>query len=229
MTRLLIRRLAFMALTLWFVSLTIFVVTEVLPGDVATAILGQEATPADLARVRQRLGLDRPLVVRYGEWIAGAVRGDLGQSLRCQETIGINCAVTTRIGDRLPNSLVLAGLTLLVGVPLALALGIIAGLYRGTWLDGAISTFTLAGVSVPEFVSGVALILIFATWLQWLPPASSTRVTGTPIARSANVSTSSNKRATAATTPSARVTFWTKQREICRNMLDYSADKSIRY
>ena len=172
MVRFLARRLAFMALTLWLVSLAIFAVTEVLPGDVATAVLGQEATEQDLARMRQRLRLDRPAPVRYIEWIAGVVRGDLGESLRCVETIGTGCSVALKIAGRLGNSVILATLAFIVGVPLALALGVVAGLFRGRALDGLICATTLAAVSVPEFVTGMALILIFATWLHWLPPAS---------------------------------------------------------
>ena len=172
MARFLLRRALFMALTLWLVSVAIFVVTEVLPGDVATAIMGQEATAEDLARTRERLGLNRPRLVRYVEWVGGAARGDLGDSYRCLETTGKDCSVTLKIAGRLGNSVTLALLTLLVGVPLSLALGVLAALYRGRLLDGALSTGMLAAVSVPEFVSGMVLILLFGVWLQWLPTTS---------------------------------------------------------
>ena len=174
MARFLVRRLGFMVLTLWLVSLAIFVVTEVLPGDVASSVLGQEATAEDLARVRQELGLDRPPPERYLEWIGNAARGDLGDSLRCIMTMGAatQCDVAERIRARLGNSVALALLTFAVGVPLALSLGVVAALYRGRPLDGAISAGTLAAVSVPEFVTGVALIMIFGVWLRWLPTAS---------------------------------------------------------
>ncbi|MAG35057.1 MAG: peptide ABC transporter permease [Dehalococcoidia bacterium] len=172
MARFLLRRVLFMALTLWLVSLTIFIVTEVLPGDVATAVMGQEATEEDLARTRERLGLDRSRLLRYVEWVGGAVRGDLGESYRCLETTGKDCSVTLKIAGRLGNSVTLALLTLLVGVPLSLTLGVVAALYRGRLIDGALSASMLAAVSVPEFVNGLVLILFFGVWLQWLPTAS---------------------------------------------------------
>ena len=131
MARFLLRRVLFMALTLWLISVVIFVVTEVLPGDVATAIMGQEATAEDLARIRERCGLNRPRPVRYVEWVGGAVRGDLGESCHCLETTGKDCSVSLKIAGRLGNSVTLALLTLLVGVPLSLALGVVAALRRG--------------------------------------------------------------------------------------------------
>ena len=173
MARFLLRRVLFMALTLWLISVVIFVVTEVLPGDVATAIMGQEATAEDLARIRERCGLNRPRLVRYVEWVGGAVRGDLGESCHCLETTGKDCSVTLKIAGRLGNSVTLALLTLLVGVPLSLALGVVAALRRGRLLDGVLSAGMLAAVSVPEFVSGMVLILLFGVWLQWLRRAAS--------------------------------------------------------
>ncbi len=172
MARFLLRRVLFMALTLWLISVVIFVVTEVLPGDVATAIMVQEATAEDLARIRERCGLNRSRLVRYVEWVGGAVRGDLGESCHCLETTGKDCSVSLKIAGRLGNSVTLALLTLLVGVPLSLALGVAAALRRGRLLDGALSAGMLAAVSVPEFVSGMVLILIFGVWLQWLPTTS---------------------------------------------------------
>ncbi|MGH2355847.1 MAG: ABC transporter permease [Chloroflexota bacterium] len=166
MARLLVRRLLFMILTLWVISVTIFAVTEVLPGDVAQAVLGQQATAENLAAIREQLGLNRSPVERYVDWITSAVRGDLGESLR----MGI--PVAPILMERLGNSLALAGLAFVMGVPLAILLGVVAGIFRNRWPDTTISVSMLVAVSLPEFVTGVLLILIFANWLRWLPPSS---------------------------------------------------------
>jgi len=156
MLRLLIRRLLLSLATLWIVSVVIFAATELLPGDVATAILGREATPATLAKLRAELGLDRPALVRYGEWISGVLQGDLGTSLARQGQ-----SVSTLISERLRNTLVMSAFATLVGLPLALLLGITAGLLRDRWPDVLISTVSLVGMSLPEFVIGALLILTF--------------------------------------------------------------------
>ena len=166
MGRYLFRRLMFLILTLAVVSLVIFAVTEILPGDVATMILGQQATPEDLATLRAKLGIDRPAQVRYTEWITGILRGDWGKSLRLGIPVG------PLLVQRLRNSLALAALAFGVGVPTALLLGILAGLARDRWPDRLISVGTLMAVSLPEFVTGVFLIILFATWLRWLPASS---------------------------------------------------------
>jgi peptide/nickel transport system permease protein len=166
MARFLIRRLAFMALTLWLISVAIFAITELLPGDVAQAILGQQATEESLAAVRAKLGLDRSPVERYLDWITGAVRGDLGESLRMGVPVG------PILAQRLGKSLALAALAFAIGIPLAIFLGVVAGVCRNRWPDAAISVGTLVAVSLPEFVTGVVLILVFASWLRWFPPSS---------------------------------------------------------
>jgi peptide/nickel transport system permease protein len=143
-----IRRLGFMALTLFIVSVVIFAVTEVLPGDAAQSILGTQATEESLAALRERLNLDQPPHIRYVDWLAGAFQGDFGTSLR------MNVPVFPLIMERLGNSLALAGLALLISVPLAITLG------------------TLAGVSMPEFVVGVLLILLFSSTWSILPSSS---------------------------------------------------------
>jgi peptide/nickel transport system permease protein len=160
------RRLLFSALVLLMVSVVVFVVVQVLPGDVASMILGTDATPEDVATMREKLGLNRPAHVRYVEWIAGAVQGDWGTSLR------LNQPVAPLIMTRMGNSAVLAGLTLLVAVPLAIGLGVYAGLRRGRFPDRIIALVTLIGTSLPEFVWGNLLIIVFAFWFKWLPPSS---------------------------------------------------------
>ncbi len=160
------RRLLFSALVLLMVSMVVFVVVQVLPGDVASMILGTDATPEDVATMREKLGLNRPAHVRYLEWIAGAVQGDWGTSRR------LNQPVAPLIMTRMGNSAVLAGLTLLVAVPLAIGLGVYAGLRRGRLPDRIIALVTLIGTSLPEFVWGNLLIIVFAFWFKWLPPSS---------------------------------------------------------
>ena len=160
------RRLLFSLLVLFIVSIVVFVVVQVLPGDVASMILGTDATPEDVATMREKLGLNRPPTVRYLEWIGGAVRGDWGTSLR------LNQPVAPIVLNRLANSAVLAGMTLLIAVPLAIGLGVVAGLRQGRLTDRIIALVTLIGTSLPEFVWGNLLIIIFAFWLKWLPPSS---------------------------------------------------------
>ena len=155
-----------MALTLLIVSIVIFAVTELLPGDVAVMILGSEATDETLTALRTQLGLDQPATTRYVNWLLGAARGDFGESLRMRTDVG------PLVLERLKNSFALAGIALVVGVPLALGLGIIAGLRKDRPADKAITITTLLGISVPEFVIGSVLIMIFASIWPILPATS---------------------------------------------------------
>ncbi len=129
---LLIGRLVAAIATLWFVATMVFVITNLLPGDVAQELLGQSATPEAVAGLRKALGLDVPPIERYLAWLGGLIRGDFGRSLVNQ------MPVAQLIGSRLGNSLLLAGITALVAVPLALALGIAAAVKRGSIYDRAI-------------------------------------------------------------------------------------------
>jgi peptide/nickel transport system permease protein len=155
-----------MALTLVIVSAVIFAVTDMLPGDVAVMILGSAATDESLAALRTQLGLDRPAMARYVDWLTGAARGDFGESLRMRTEVG------PLVLERLKNSLALAGIAFAVGVPLALALGIVAGLRKDRPVDKAITMTTLLGISVPEFVIGSVLIILFASIWPILPATS---------------------------------------------------------
>lgn len=161
-----LRRLAFLLLTLFVVSLVIFAVTEILPGDVATMILGQDATEEQRAIVREDLGLNRPLTERYAEWITGIFQGDLGRSLR------MDLPVWEVLEPRLRNSAVLAAIAFVVAVPTAIALGVIAALRRDGVVDHLIALFTLFAMSFPEFVIGSFAIIIFASQLSLFPAAS---------------------------------------------------------
>lgn len=165
--KVLLRRLALGALTLVIVSAIIFLAVEMLPGDIATEILGQSATKETLAALRDKLGLDQPAVVRYFDWVTGALTGDFGMSLANQRPIG------ELISDRAFNTFFLAGHAALIAVPLSLFLGLVAALYRETLLDKLISTSTLAAISFPEYFVAYILILVFAVQLGWFPSLAS--------------------------------------------------------
>ncbi|MFP4343697.1 MAG: ABC transporter permease [Anaerolineales bacterium] len=164
-----LRRLAFLLLTVIITSLIIFLVTQALPGDVARILLGREAGEEALRELREELGLNEPLTVQYFTWLRNFVTGDWGRSFSTQSE------VRTLVVRRLRNSLTLAAMTLVVAVPLAVALGIVAGLQEGSLLDNVISISALSVVGLPEFVTGLILIQIFAFGLKVLPANSSIR------------------------------------------------------
>jgi peptide/nickel transport system permease protein len=164
--RLLLSRLVAAILTLWFVATMVFVITNLLPGDVAQELLGQSATPEAVAGLRKALGLDLPPWQRYLAWLWKMVQGDAGTSL-------VNGSpVATLIGSRLGNSLMLAGITAMIAVPLALTLGISAAVFRGSAYDRVVGASTVLAVSVPEFLVASAAVFIFAVQLRWVPALS---------------------------------------------------------
>ncbi len=148
------------------VSMLVFFGIEILPGDVAEAILGQGATPQTLAVIRAELGLERPAVVRYLDWLAGFVSGDLGEAL------GTGRAISELMAQRIPSTLLLGGVTALLAVPLALSLGLAAAMYPGSLYDRAITVVTLCVISGPEFLLATLLVLVFAVTLRWVPAIS---------------------------------------------------------
>jgi peptide/nickel transport system permease protein len=160
------RRLLLVALVMAIVSVLIFAVVQILPGDVAVMILGTSATPQDLAALRVKLGLNRPAPLRYLDWIGGAIRGDWGASLLYQ------MPVRPLVLERLGRSAVLAGLALVVGVPLAVGLGVLSAVRRGGLVDHLVGVVSLVAVSLPEFIIGTVLILVFAFRFALLPPSS---------------------------------------------------------
>jgi peptide/nickel transport system permease protein len=166
MTVFILRRMGFMAVTLLATSLLIFAATQILPGDVARMILGRFATEEALANLRLQLGLDRPLAVQYLSWLADFVRGDWGISLSTASP------VMELVLGRLRNSAMLAAVAFAMYVPLGILLGLLAALRRNSALDQAISVGSLAFIGLPEFVTGVILITVFAIELQWLPASS---------------------------------------------------------
>jgi peptide/nickel transport system permease protein len=163
MRRLIATRIGMGALTLLAISALLFFGTNMLPGDLAAALLGQQATPQALAAIRETLHLNDPAGIRYLRWLASLLHGDLGRSLASGRS------VVAMLLPRFANTLALAGLAALVSVPLALGLGIAAVMREGGWLDRLISTLCLVTISVPEFFVGYVLILIFAVQLGWLP------------------------------------------------------------
>jgi peptide/nickel transport system permease protein len=170
------RRLVALLITLMVTSMLIFGVSVVEPIDPAHAVLGQFTTDSQINALRHQMGLDRPLPVRYGDWLWKAAQGDLGESFQIGVPIGPLLAV------RLRNSVYLAAVGILMLVPVALVAGILAGLSEGRWPDWLISTLALLSASLPEFVTGVGLILVFAWWLHVLPGNSAlTDVRGNPL------------------------------------------------
>ncbi len=168
MIRFIGKRCVFIVLSLFVASLLVFVITAVIPGDVAQMILGQFATPRSLEALRENLGLNRPGYVRYFEWITRFVQGDMGTSLSMP-----GVSVSSLVLRRGKNSLILAGAAALFLIPVSLVLGVIAGLSEGKWPDTIISTVTLISISLPEFISGIFLMIIFSVWFGILPATSS--------------------------------------------------------
>ncbi len=166
MSGFIVRRLAFVVLTVLLSSILVFGATHVLPGDVATMILGREASDQAKEALRKELGLDRSLVVQYGSWLGDMARGDWGTSLSTGEDVR---GVTL---ERLRNSAMLALVAFLMYVPLGIFLGVIAAWRRNSYLDQIISAGSLAFVGLPEFVTAVLLIALFSRVLHWLPSSS---------------------------------------------------------
>ena len=166
MLSLIMQRLGAGLLTLWLVTILVFIGTQLLPGDVAEAVLGQSATPEALAALRLEMGLDRPAIVRYLAWIGGLFTGDLGTSL------ANGARISSLIAERFSNTLLLAGATALLVVPSAILLGLVSAMYPESIFDRSVSVMTMFLVAVPEFLLGTLLVLIFAVQLRWLPAIS---------------------------------------------------------
>ncbi|WDY56803.1 ABC transporter permease [Pseudomonas sp. PSKL.D1] len=160
------RRLGAAVVTLLIVSVVVFAITAVLPGDAAQQALGQFATPEQVAALRLKMGLDQPGVVRYLHWLTSLLGGDLGMS------VSSAMPVSELMAGRVPNTLMLAAVTALVSVPLALVLGIGSAMGRGGRVDSALSFITLALVAVPEFLVATLAVLVFAVNLGWLSALS---------------------------------------------------------
>src|SRR5258707_1163240 len=145
------------------VALFVFSLLYIAPGDPAAIIAGDQATPADVERIRQGLGLDRPFLVRFGEWIWQLLHGDMGTS------IFTNLPVTTLIRQRIEPTMSLMAITLILAVVVAVPIGVLAAWKAGTWIDRAVMAFAVFGFSVPVFVVAYLLAYVFALELEWLP------------------------------------------------------------
>jgi peptide/nickel transport system permease protein len=159
----LVRRLATIVPTLVFVSMLIFGLQQLLPGDPAVILAGEERDPNVVAYLREKLHLDEPLPVRYGYWIAGVLRGDLGESVRTQQP------VLELILQKLPVTLELAALAMAVALLIGIPAGIVSAVGRGTAWDYGANVFALWGLSTPNFWLGILMILLFSVQLGWLP------------------------------------------------------------
>ncbi|MDD9922439.1 MAG: ABC transporter permease [Boseongicola sp.] len=173
-----LQRLALGVLTLFFVSIIIFSSIEFLPGDFTQAVLGQTATEETVAAFRRELGLDQPAYIRYFDWIGALMQGDLGTSFSGRAASGVDRSrpVVDLVGPRLANTLFLASMTAIIAVPLALALGITAALYRGSIYDRAVNAVTLTTISMPEFLVAYILILFLASLNPFFPSLANVTV-----------------------------------------------------
>ena len=167
MGRFIAKRLGLSLVTLFLVSVIVFAISDVLPGDVGRAILGRSATDAQVAQLDQQLGYDKPLPARYWKLVSGYATGDWGTSPV------LNTEVRPLVLRRFGNSLILAAFAFALIVPFSIFMGIVAALHHGRWADRAISIGGLSLIALPEFVTGVILLVVFAVQLGWFPSSSS--------------------------------------------------------
>ncbi|GJD76418.1 ABC transporter permease [Methylobacterium goesingense] len=163
MLRFLVQRLALAIPTLVIASMIIFTLQQLLPGDTATALSGEERDPEVIAFIRQKYHLDQPLPVRYALWAGGVLQGDLGESIRLQKPV-IDLVI-----EKLPVTLELACLAMLVALVIGVPMGILSAVKRGTAADTIANGIALWGLSVPNFWLGILMILLFSVQLGWLP------------------------------------------------------------
>lgn len=163
MTAFIFRRLLSAIPVLFIVSLVTFMIMWLVPGDISAEIAGTDATPEDLAAIRERLGLDRPIWERALAWYAALAKGDLGYSYL------LNRSVADAVLERLPVTLSLAGLALVLATVMGVLLGIFAAIRHNTIFDQGAMVTALLGLSIPDFWFGIVLIIFFGVWLGWLP------------------------------------------------------------
>jgi len=161
-----LRRIAIGALLVWFVSVLIFALTQILPGDAAEIRLGQDATPETIAALRKELGLDRSAVVQYLIWLRHLLTGDLGVSASGGATIA------SLIGNRIGNTLFMASIVAAISVPLSVPIGLLAAMYPGGPIDRVVTAGTLGLLAVPDFLIAILLILVVSVYLGWFPAVS---------------------------------------------------------
>jgi peptide/nickel transport system permease protein len=161
-----LRRLGFALVTLWLATVLVFGALLLIPGNPAQAILGIDATPADLEALEARLGLDKPPIERYFNWLGGVLRGDLGESIRYETSI------SQLILARLAITLPIVAASLLLAALIAVPLGILAARKAGSWVDLGVSVAALAGIVLPSFWVGLMFIYVFVIWLKLPLPTS---------------------------------------------------------
>ena len=166
--RALLARLGISLVTLWVVSVLIFIGTNLLPGDVAQIILGQMATPENTAVLREKLGLDKHPVEQYLVWLSNVAMGDLGIS-KAGLGAGLGTPIVEMLGPRIDNTAMLTILVGAIAIPISVALGLLAAMHPGTRLDRTITFSTLNIISIPDFLIATILVLVFAVSLGWLP------------------------------------------------------------
>ena len=163
MLELILKRLLLAIPTLLLVSIMVFALQKLLPGDPVLAMAGEERDPAVIAQLRDEYHLNDPLPSQYFYWIGNALQGDLGISLRTKEP------VTTLIASKLPVTLELSLLAMIIALVIGISMGILAAVRKGSWVDHGSNFIALSGISVPHFWLGILLILLFSVRLQWLP------------------------------------------------------------
>ncbi|MBT4357712.1 MAG: ABC transporter permease, partial [Proteobacteria bacterium] len=166
--RALLARLGISLVTLWVVSVLIFIGTNLLPGDIAQIILGQMATPENTAVLRAKLGLDKHPIEQYLVWLSNVAMGDLGIS-KAGLGAGLGTPIVEMLGPRIDNTAMLTVLVGAIAIPISVALGLLAAMHPGTRLDRTITFSTLNIISIPDFLIATILVLVFAVSLGWLP------------------------------------------------------------
>ncbi len=163
MNRYILKRFASMIPVMFLVSIVVFMIIHLTPGDPAVVMLGEEATPQALEALRHELGLDQPIPIQYLTWLGHVIQGDLGRKIRT------NQPVLEAIIERLPATIELTLLALIISLSIAIPTGIISATRRGSRADLVVTTLALIGVSMPNFVLAFLLVIVFSVWLRWLP------------------------------------------------------------
>jgi len=174
MARYVLKRLVYLVAILWTLTVVIFGITQVLPGNVAKMIVGQFQDPTAIAAIEQKLGLNDPLPVQYWRWFSRVLHGDLGDSLVMQRPI------TPIVLDAFVNTMSLAVVSIVCVAVVGVALGVLGAVHHGQWSDHVTSLFTFVGISVPEFFWGIVLILLFAGYFKVLPSTGSAAFVDNP-------------------------------------------------
>jgi ABC-type dipeptide/oligopeptide/nickel transport system permease component len=177
LSRYLAQRLALLVFVLLGVTILVFLVTRLTPGDPARVLLGPRATEDQLARLRSNYGLDQPIYIQYVNWLSHVVRGDLGDSIQ------LHRPVLAEVGDRLRGTLLLAVAAMIVAFSAGIGAGLLAALHANSLLDRVLMSVLLVGISLPPFWAGLILIIIFSLLLRWLPATGMVSPTGggTPV------------------------------------------------